>query len=164
MSMVAGIYQSFTPEALAKSLRTLEPIGFFEPEKNRILRNFPFTRALATGTFPLLEPQPLVRIGHSSVGERRPIVRSNGSRPKAGIRIRRRWASKSRVCTEETTNLARSEYVAHHVAGDVGRAEFLAQLIKRPTIIVGDGNDVTHRPTHSWQLPLQHDRLAVADQ
>jgi hypothetical protein len=31
-------------------------------------------------------------------------------------------------------------------------------------IIVGDGNDVTHRPTHPWQLPLQHDRLAVADQ
>jgi hypothetical protein len=30
-------------------------------------------------------------------------------------------------------------------------------------IIIGDGDDVTHRPTHPWQLPLQHDRLAVAD-
>jgi hypothetical protein len=29
------------------------------------------------------------------------------------------------------------EYVAHHVAGDVGRGEFLAQLVQRSTIIVG---------------------------
>ena len=56
------------------------------------------------------------------------------------------------------------EYVAHHVAGDVGRGEFLAQLVQRPTIIVGDGNDVTHGATHPWQLPLQHHRLAIADQ
>jgi hypothetical protein len=54
--------------------------------------------------------------------------------------------------------------VAHHVAGDVGGGEFLAQFVQRSTIIVGDGNDVTHRPTHPWQLPLQHHRLAVADQ
>jgi len=35
----------------------------------------------------------------------------------------------------------RPEYVAHHVAGDVGRGEFLAQLVQRPTIIVSDGNE-----------------------
>jgi hypothetical protein len=45
-----------------------------------------------------------------------------------------------------------------------GRGEFLAQLVQRPTIIVGDGNDVTHGATHPWQLPLQHHQLAVADQ
>ena len=64
-------------------------------------------------------------------------------------------------CREDST---RPKYVAHHVAGDVGRGEFLAQLVQGPTIIVGDGDDVTHRPTHPWQLPLQHHRLAVADQ
>jgi hypothetical protein len=57
-----------------------------------------------------------------------------------------------------------AECVAHHVAGDVGSGEFLAQLVKWPTIIVGDGNDVAHRPTHAWQLSLHNNRLAVADQ
>jgi hypothetical protein len=47
-------------------------------------------------------------------------------------------------------HLSRPEYIAHHVARDVGRGQFLAQLLQRPTIIVGDGNDVTHRPTHPW--------------
>ena len=63
-----------------------------------------------------------------------------------------------------STRLAGPKNVAHHVTGNVGRGEFLAQLVQWPTIIVGDGNDVAHCPTHAWQLSLHNDRLAVADQ
>jgi hypothetical protein len=62
-----------------------------------------------------------------------------------------------------TTNLARPEFVPHYVACDVGGAYLPAQVLKQPTIVIGDGNDVAHRPAHAWQLSLQDDRLPVAD-
>ena len=55
------------------------------------------------------------------------------------------------------------KYVAHHVTGDVGDGEFLAQFVQRFTVIIGDGDDVALGAAHAWQLPMQNNRLAIAD-
>ena len=41
---------------------------------------------------------------------------------------------------------------------------FSQNLSSGTLIIVGDGDDVALRRPQAWQLPKQHDRLAVADQ
>ena len=82
-------------------------------------------------------------------GERPTSVEGHGQQTSKALRIR---ASVLPGC------------VAQHIAWGVGSDEFLAQLVERGTIIVGDGDDVALRPTHTGYLFVHHDRLTIADQ
>jgi hypothetical protein len=111
-----------------------------------------------------LQPQRLRWIAScSSCSSATPdyLINAQGLRSKAPIARGKEFG----LCWGNgSTRLAGPKNVAHHVTGNVDGGEFLAQFVQRSTIIIDDGDDVAHCPAHTWQLPLQHDRLAVADQ